>query len=217
VFKVQLLGSDPELILLDKTSDKPKSAIGLYHHKDGVKIYSDNVLAEFSHSPLAPEDFNDGMNAVMHTVADVIDSFGCYYKVGQAEALYPKDQLCTPEAHAIGCSPFQNAYELGVNRTPTPYVNNYRFAGGHIHIAYDLNTLPPHLLVQLLDNELLPLDPNYGNTQRSDFYGAKGSFRYKPYGVEYRATSNWWLNEPQLIVDVVKDIETYVNKTYYGG
>jgi len=41
--------------------------------------------------------------------------------------------------------------------------------------------------------------------------------RYKPYGVEYRATSNWWLNEPQRIVDVVKDIETYVNKTYYGG
>jgi len=218
MFKINLIGSDPELVLLD-SSGNPTSAIGLYTHHDGVKVYSDNVLAEFSHTPFPPKEFAEGMTAAMGTVQQAVSDFqpGCHYTIGQCEGLYPKNQLCTPEAHAIGCAPFQNAYNLGVNRTPTPYMNNFRYAGGHIHIAYDLDTLPPHLLIQLLDERLLPLDPNHNQTPRSDFYGAEGSFRFKPYGVEYRAVSNWWLANPQIVVDVLADIELHVNKTYYGA
>ena len=218
MFKVNLLGSDPEFILRDKRTNNPVSAIGLYEHQDSVKLYSDNVLAEASHTPFTPTEFADGIRSVLSSVDSILATFkdGCTYTIGECEAEYSTEDLSVPEAHAIGCSPFYNAYDLGVNRNPMPYTTNKRYAGGHIHIAYDQASLPPHLLVQMLDDQLLPLDPNHGKTPRSDFYGAKGSFRTKPYGLEYRSTSNWWLGNPSLVTDVLADIQSYVNRKYYG-
>jgi hypothetical protein len=218
MFKVKLLGSDPEFILRDKQTNSPVSAIGLYEHRDAVKLYADNVLAEASHTPFPMSEFTDGIRSVLSTVSSIASDFksGCTFTVGECEAFYSDEQLSAPEAHAIGCNPFQNAYDLGVNRVPIPYTNNARYAGGHIHIAYKQSTLPPHLLIQLLDDTLLPHDPNHGKTPRSDFYGAKGSFRHKPYGVEYRSISNWWMSNPDIVVSAIKDIENYVNRKYYG-
>lgn len=217
MFKIDTIGSDPELILHD-ANNQPISAIGLYDHQSDVKLYADNVLAEFSHNPFTPDQFVEGINKTLASVKQSLSNFagGVSFTIGQCEASYSDDQLSSPEAHTIGCQPFYNAYNMGVKRTPVPYTNNTRYAGGHIHIGYDKNTLPPHLLVRLLDERLLPLDPNRNST-RADFYGAPGSYRDKPYGVEYRATSNWWLANPQIIVDTLADIETYVNKRYYGG
>lgn len=218
MFKVNLIGSDPEFIIRSKSTGKPVSAIGLYEHRDSVKLYADNVLAEASHTPFAPSEFVSGIASTLDSVTSILNDFkgGCTYNIGECEALYDDEELRDPLAHAIGCSPFQSAYELGVNRKPIPYTNNLRHAGGHIHLAYDLSTMPPHILVQLLDDHLLPLDPNHKKTARSDFYGARGSYRNKPYGVEYRATSNWWMSQPQIIVDVLQEIQSYVNKKYYG-
>lgn len=218
MFKINAIGSDPELILLDKKSNLPVSAIGLQMKNESVNLYADNVLAEFAHSPFHPSDFAQGINSTVNTVSTMLNNFkdGCTFKIGQCEACFTKDDLSVPEAHEIGCEPFSNAYNPGALSTPQPYENNHRFAGGHIHIAYDVKTLPPELLVQLLDKELLPLDPNDGKTARSDFYGARGSYRNKSYGLEYRATSNFWLDKPELITSVLTDIQNYVNKRYYG-
>ena len=216
MFQVFSLGSDPEFIL---TKDgKPKSAIGLNLEKNGVKAYADNVLMEISHQPFSVSDFATGIRSVVSTASELANQFnGCSFTIGQCEGLYEESELSSPEAHEIGCQPFFNAYDVGVASVPKPYTDRRRHAGGHIHIAYDTDTFPPHMLVQLLDERLLPLDPNYGKTSRSYFYGAKGAFRYKPYGIEYRPTSNWWLSNPEIIVDVIRDIETYINKTYYGA
>lgn len=219
MFKINAIGSDPELVLLDKTSKQPVSAIGLDYHSSEVNLYADNVLAEFSHPPFNPADFAAGISSTVDTVRSVVSTFknGCTFELGQCQAEFTIEDVSTPEAQKIGCDPFYNAYNLGVPAVPKPYTDNNRYAGGHIHLAYDVAKLPPQLLVQLLDKELLPLDPNHKRTARSDFYGAEGSFRYKPYGLEYRPTSNFWLKNPELVTDVLKSIQNYTNKKYYGA
>lgn len=215
-FRILSLGSDPELILTD-SSGSPVSAVGLFERTASARLYPDNVLAEFSHKPVPMHRFASHITTVMSELSSTLSAKGLSYTVGQCQATYSDDQLSVPEAHAIGCSPFSNAYNLGVNSVPRPYTDNNRYAGGHLHIGYDTETLPPHLLVQLLDEHLLPLDPNHGKTARSDFYGAPGSYRQKPYGLEYRSLSNWWLDCPELIVAKLTEIEQLVNKKYYGA
>ncbi len=217
MFKVKAIGSDPEFVLLDKNKN-PVSAIGIKGESNNVKVYADNVLIEFNHEPFKPEHFAQGMKGVLKEVKSIVakSNKDIHYVVGQCEGIYADSELNTPEAHEIGCDPFLSAYDTTAYQVPKPYETNHRFAGGHIHIAYDVDTLPPHMLVKLLDEHLLPLDPNHNKTARSDFYGAKGSFRMKDYGLEYRSTSNWWLDEPQVVVDVLQKIEDYVNKKYYG-
>lgn len=217
MFKITAIGSDPEVVLLDE-NNKPVSAIGLSGKSEDVSVYADNVLAEFNHSPFEPKEFVQGMKGVLANVDKVLAGFErkVHYKIGQCAAQFSNEQLDCPEAHAIGCEPFLSAYDLDSYQTPKPYETNDRFAGGHIHIAYDVDTFPQDMLVKLLDERLLPLDPNHGKTSRSNFYGAKGSFRPKSYGLEYRAVSNWWLDNPQIVLDVLMEIEEYVNETYYG-
>lgn len=218
MFLINSLGSDPELILLNKQTNAPVSAIGLNHKSDVISLYADNVLAEFAHTPFNIVDFKDGMKEVLQSVTSAVDKFGdgCTFSIGQCEAEFSSEQLSAPEAHAIGCEPFINAYTDSLS-VPSPYQDNYRFAGGHIHIGYDKASLPPHMLIKLLDKELLPLDPNKDSPRRSKFYGAAGSYRDKPYGVEYRSLSNFWLNQPELIEDVLNSIKSYVNTKYYGA
>lgn len=219
MFKVTSLGSDPELVLLKDNTKKPTTAIGLKSCLGTVRLYADNALAEFNHDPFHPTEFNLGIKETLAFVDKLLSTFkgGCHYKIGQCEGVYTDKQLDFPLATEVGCEPFSSAYALTKDFTPQPYTDNSRFAGGHIHIGYDKSTLPPHLLIQLLDKELLSLDPNHNKTKRSSFYGAKGSFRHKPYGVEYRSISNWWLSNPSLVVDVLKDIENFINKKYYGA
>lgn len=219
MFKITAIGSDPELILLDKTTRNPVSAIGLDMCKDSINLYADNLLAEFNHAPFAPTEFVDGVKETVQTVSRMLSTFksGCTFQVGQCEASYSPEDLSSNAAQEVGCEPFYNAYNPSVASVPQPYTDSRRFAGGHIHLAYDTSGLPPELFVSILDKELLPLDPNHGKTVRSDFYGARGSFRYKPYGIEYRAPSNFWLAQPDLITSVLSDIKNFVNKKYYGA
>jgi len=73
-------------------------------------------------------------------------------------------------------------------------VGMQRFAAGHIHVGYDTSTVPPDIMAKFLDLSLglstLHLDKQGARRQ---FYGVPGLFRAKPYGVEYRTLSNFWL------------------------
>lgn len=115
-------------------------------------------------------------------------------------------------AKALGCDPDYCAWTGQVNPTPDSSVDPLlRTGAGHVHLGWTKDmpfsdTL--HLshcfdLVKQLDWFLgtwsVVKDPDV--TRRS-LYGKAGACRPKPYGVEYRVLSNWWLQDKETRLHV---------------
>jgi hypothetical protein len=98
------------------------------------------------------------------------------------------------QMYVIGCDPDFDAFAS--EDTPRlPYtIDDFgegRFAGGHIHIGYDTNRMPPHIFVRTMAAFLGPM--HCFDTNRYAYYGFPGLYRVKPYGIEYRSLSNKWV------------------------
>ena len=69
-------------------------------------------------------------------------------------------------------------------------------------------------LAKLLDSTLgsmfTLLDPDI---KRKKMYGQAGAIRFKPYGIEYRTLSNYWLSHPHYIKTVFDTAKMMVNYT----
>ena len=116
-----------------------------------------------------------------------------------------------PEAFISGCTP---DYWLGEPRNPdtwgttpkkTPHGFGYAYMGGHIHIGWTsgksvedpLHVIDCQVLVKILE-EVLPKSV-FNKGRSASGYGTPSSYRIKPYGVEYRAPSNWWCHNKETI------------------
>jgi hypothetical protein len=105
------------------------------------------------------------------------------------------------EAKELGCNPDWNAYEMRENERPNAN-GHFRTTGGHVHIGWGtgFNTEAlDHIgtcaeVAKQLDYTigLASLDFDTDKTRR-EMYGKAGSFRPKPYGMEYRTMSPMWL------------------------
>ena len=201
-----LIGSDPELFVFN--GDQPGSAIGILggtkEHPRVVErgaVQEDNVLAEFNIDPAATEDeFVQNIIAV-RTTLDLLLPHGMYTKV-MSSVEYPKEVLAGfgEQALVFGCDPDFNPYTMSENGAPDSS-STLRTAGGHIHIGYDDHNTDRNLdIVQTLDVLLgVPSVLMDGDTRRRSMYGKPGAYRPKPYGVEYRVLSNFWLRSEELM------------------
>ena len=96
--------------------------------------------------------------------------------------------------------PDYNAWTKQAN--PKPYADdqNLRSAGGHIHVGCDLAKKKPIDVIRAMDLFLgVPSVALDKGTLRRQLYGAAGCMRKKPYGVEYRTLSNFWIFKDSLI------------------
>jgi hypothetical protein len=115
------------------------------------------------------------------------------------------------ENKELGCRPDFDAWTGGVNPLPCPENPLVRCAGGHLHVGWtedeDLGDLQ-HLLncqdlVKQLDYYLAPWSLTKDDDKiRRTLYGKLGACRYKPYGVEYRVLSNFWVPSQELRLQV---------------
>lgn len=155
-----------------------------------------------------------------------------------------------PEALELGCDPDFNAYTGEMNNVHIPYGKEHvRVAAGHIHIGWrsddpidnpldEVHFADCRMVAKELDVGLgmpsLLLENAYDFKRRS-MYGQAGSFRPKPYGIEYRTLSNFWLRKPEymeavfnrvkLIMDKIADksrrlthsavVQSYINNAIY--
>lgn len=199
-------GADPEVFLLneagkliscvglvDGTKDRPMQIPSL---PEGFTLQQDNVSLEFGIPPAAnKEQFIEYIQTVKQAGQEFLK--GLSYSRSSCE-VFPEDQMQTAEAHVFGCEPDFNAWTGKVNPSPKPPHPFMRSAGGHVHVETKLNE---RNLVKALDVFLglrsLFLD-KHGETRRS-MYGKPGAFRYKPYGLEYRTLSNFWIMRKPLI------------------
>jgi hypothetical protein len=185
---------------------------------NGHEIFHDNVLAEvaikYGHSR---EQVVENFRSALTWLSSKVNP--CKLTL-EASADYPKKELNDPAAKEAGCDEETDAYtrktiksqENAIKTTP------FRTAGGHIHLggaAVLQNSIKVKLVVYALDLFVgipsLFLDNNIFAAERRKMYGKAGSYREKPYGLEYRVLGPFWLRSPDT-VRLIYDLSSLWNR-----
>lgn len=219
------LGADPELFLINKDG-KFISAVGKIpgtkeHPQQigasGWNIHTDNVALEFNIPPARqPEEFVENVRRGIY-YAEAVAGIQGLTPVAVPAVNFDWDELDTPQAQTFGCIPDFNAFTLEEQAPDSNTANNLRTAGGHIHIGLANRTseLSKIRIVRLLEagigSFLRVVEPP---NDRTKLYGSPGSMRMKPYGLEWRSPSNYWLGKPDRIVVISNAIFSLLG-TYY--
>jgi len=205
------IGSDVECFLRNSSdqivnaSDKIKYTKFDPYKRQKIKIYYDNVLAEFNIPPC-----NKGKEFLTNITNGLylLENIAKPYKIDlTAAAIIDESMAQDSNATENGCNDESNAYTLKFNTEIENFIKNSRFrtCGGHIHIGTDNNNLLDPvikpLFVYMLDLFLgIPsviLDKDITQINRRQAFGKAGSYRSKSYGLEYRVLSSWWISKPE--------------------
>lgn len=214
--KLITIGSDPELLLVadeGKTTEKIISAIGFgmggtkKKPKDisqGFFMQEDNVLLEFNTPPVSnKKDFlwaiKEGQELVKRQLP-----LGYGVKV-QTSHYFDEDQLRHPKAKEFGCDPDLNAWIAAFNSPPNTDTN-LRTTGGHVYIGYDISTEKE--VKEATDIKIAKAMDIFAavpsifldrDAMRRELYGKAGAYRHKPFGLEYRTLSSFWIANDKFI------------------
>lgn len=219
------IGADPELFVKHKGS--VVSAYGMvpgtkdipHPVRDGA-VQVDGMALEFNIEPAnSYEEFDSRVLSVLNTLSTMVPMDHELF-INPVAEFTPKYMATQPkEATKLGCDPDFNAWNERANDPPNGDVP-FRTAAGHIHIGWcegvDV-TDPIHFqdcvnIVRQLDYYLgVPSILMDHNTKRRELYGKAGAFRPKPYGVEYRVLSNFWLTSKDRIRFVYNQTTTCIS------
>lgn len=205
------LGCDPELFLADAKGNL-KSSVGLIGGSkeqpqpipvlgEGFAVQEDNVAIEFNIPPASNmREFVDNVSRTMKVLNDGVHASLGFHIVNMSAASFPEEELQSEAAKLFGCDPDFDAWTGKKNPRPKADDPNLRSAGGHVHVGYPVEMLEPKKLVKYMDLCLgvpsVLMDAEGG--RRRVLYGKPGAHRIKPYGVEYRTLSNFWVHHPAL-------------------
>lgn len=212
-----LIGCDPEIFVQDTSINQIISAHGLIN---GDKLNPewtefgahqvDGMALEFNIIPARTlTEFLLHIDRTMKSLETKIKEKNptLEFKITPVADFTPEYLETVPdEAKVLGCTPDFNAYTAKMNKTPNSE-RPMRTAAGHIHIGWTEEQDPfeaQHFydctqVTRQLDACLFNLSYLWDKDQRRrTMYGAKGAFRPKHYGVEYRVLSNEWLKSKQL-------------------
>ena len=167
----------------------------------GIRIQEDNVLIEFDNDP--HDDFTLFDASIARGIAEceaILNPLGMTIAEGVSSHIFTDAELKSfdPSAFIFGCTPDFNALTAMRNPKPAASDPGLRTAGGHIHFGFNQFGLNPttdgKVMGVMCDYALgltsLMLD---NDDRRRELYGKAGSVRFKPYGVEYRTLSNFWI------------------------
>lgn len=212
-------GCDPELFVVDGNGDFvcadgliPGTKEEPFKVERGA-VQVDGMAAEFNTDPATTyKDFSDSVDAVMSQLQGMLPVG--YKLIATPSAVFSKKVWDSAPDHAkeLGCTPDFDAWEGRPNPPPNPSKNpRMRTASGHLHIGWTDNAELDDIqylmacrdLVKQLDWYLgawsIYQDPD---KNRRSLYGKAGAMRFKPYGVEYRVLSNFWLKSPEVRLEM---------------
>jgi hypothetical protein len=212
------IGCDPEIFVASKSTGVVHSAHGLLNGDkynpeivDLGAIQIDGMALEFNILPATSlKEFLRNINTVMATLNKRIQDINpdLEFRITPVAHFTEPYMATVPyEAKKLGCEPDYNAYTGHMNKTPSSNTL-MRTAAGHIHIGWT-EGIDPHdnkahfrdcqIITQQLDATLFALSPLWDDDkERRNLYGAKGAFRPKSYGVEYRVLSNRWIQSTKM-------------------
>lgn len=165
-------------------------------------VQEDNVMLEFN-IPAYREGsyFTDAITKMLAVMENsVLSPKDLRFKCEVMHTFRPESLEPFLQAFTVGCLPDLDAYVEGDNRERQPFsavhFGNHRFCGGHLHVQYNHNNVPRHIFAQFMDVVAqLPFIRWDKQKMRRMFYGLPGLYREKPYGIEYRTPSNFWLGK----------------------
>jgi hypothetical protein len=177
----------------------------------GIFCHEDNVAVELRiPACVTPGDFRDQLMLAKTLLYEQFLRDEGYELTYISSREFPARQLQSDQAKAFGCEPDFDAYTNGKARSVPLEVTtgNTRFAGGHVHIGGQFNC-PPFVAALFADifigvGMILNFTQYHDNDTgaRKLWYGRPGIFRPKPYGIEYRTPSNWWLRSEQYMLQM---------------
>ncbi len=213
------IGADPEVFITDHkekiisvegllggTKEKPLVLNGF---EKGCAVQEDNVLGEFN----IPACKNDKefvyYNQIMkNRIINIIrENTGKQYGIAiKASHKFKRNQLVTEQALVFGCDPDLNVWTMEQNQAPNED-SLIRSAGGHVHLGWTGDiSLETQINVGMWADYFLGLESIFidKDSRRRSLYGKAGSIRFKPYGIEYRTLSNYWLRDKLSMTNVYR-------------
>lgn len=222
---IKSIGADPEIFVYDTIIDKIVSVEGMIKTpegegskeiplkiKDGYYLQEDGISAEFNIKPtLSKQEFIDG-NMFMLDTLKVFLPDDVTTKI-QTSAYIDKEYLQTPQTMMSGCSPSQNIWSKSISENADLTKTNLRCNSGHIHLGLnDISLENTERIVRKLELFVgvpsIIFDPD---TDRRTLFGKAGEVRFKPYGVEWRTPSNFWLKNENTMSWMFDNIIEAVN------
>jgi hypothetical protein len=211
-------GCDPEMFITDADGNLV-SAEGLIpgtkqepHKVDGGAVQVDGLAAEFNIDPVDNfKDWNDKIVSVMGQLKKMLPT-GYGFLIEPSVRFSPEVlNAASSKAKELGCDPDYNAWTGEVN--PYPDTTNdpfLRTASGHVHVGWlapedympvedEIHRKHGFDLVKQFDWFLGAWSVlKDADVTRRQLYGKAGACRIKPYGMEYRVMSNFWIKEKDL-------------------
>lgn len=233
-----LIGADPEVFLvkngkfvsaetregtlLPGTKAKPFKT-----SKGAVQV--DGVAAEFNIDPAKNTDeFYDNIKTTLKDLNGIIRKVDPEVRLTAVPtAKFDPDYFKSlPEKTLeLGCEPDFDAYTEKPN--PRPSTDRpWRTGAGHIHFGWTKDADPfstGHmmdcvLLTKMCDKYLYTASLDWDtDNDRRQLYGKVGSFRPKPYGMEYRVLSNAWLKNAEVVRNVHRIANAIIKGLDSGG
>lgn len=214
------LGLDAEVFVLDTDKDDiipvcgliggtkraPKQIQGM---PSGFMVQEDNVTLEFNIPPATSlHEWETNINSALLGIGNILETHpkGRLSFVAASHHEFRMQQLSEhPISFIVGCEGDKNAYTGKNNPSPSVYeMAGIRTAGAHIHIGYPKPSYAMNRKLVIALDFLIgkTLKKQYNDSVRERFYGKLGAYRDKPYGVEYRALSSYWLGSSENIASI---------------
>ncbi len=221
-------GCDPEAFVFKGKKPVAAASVGIPgtkaepHRVDKGYVQVDGLAAEVNIDPASTfKEFNDNLTTVIAQLTAMLPE-GHELKWVPSVKFGKKEFDEAPDNDKeLGCQPDFDVHTGGVNPPPCPEDPYVRCAGGHLHIGWteneDLGDLQHLLNCQDLGKQLdwflalWSLKHDEDKVRRS-LYGKMGACRYKPYGLEYRVLSNFWVPDEALRMEVWNRMVTAINQ-----
>ncbi len=203
-------GADPEVFIVNGKGE-PVSAAHLLpgskeepHREGHVFIHPDGMAAEFGFDPVNTfASFNNSIDEALALIRKFLPDDHSISIVPSVRFSPEEFDRAPDSAKELGCNPDFDAWSGEMNMPPQALDDPYlRTAAGHLHIGvpgapYEIDDW----YMEVCREFVRQLDWFIGawscridtDATRRKLYGKAGAFRPKPYGVEYRVPSNFWL------------------------
>lgn len=201
------IGADPELFVTRKGELVSAHDLIPGTKRDPHKVKKgavqvDGMALEFNINPVKNEkEWEENITSVLSVLQGMVPDHDFFI---EPVAEFGSGLISSVPDYAkeLGCDPDFNAYTGEANPRPDAGAD-FRTASGHVHVGWQKKPVDPFdpghfeaccALAKMMDHYLaVPSLLWDKDVKRRSLYGKAGSFRPKPYGMEYRVLSNKWI------------------------